>query len=206
LFGGGFCGNDFGMKRFMPALVLTLLCWLVFALNNVALHGELSRFGIIPRRLASLPGILWAPFLHGSLAHLAANTMPLLILAGILCARSKGEFMGVTLAGIFIGGGLTWLFARPACHIGASGLIFAYFGYLASLAWFKRTFGTLLVSVACLFLYGGILTGLIPTSNAISWEAHVAGLVAGVGFAALYSKLEGIPPAGANPPPVPGQT
>src|ERR1051325_7655942 len=127
------------LNRFGPVLVLTGLCWLVFVFNNLIGHGHLIRFGIVPRHLSRLPGIIWAPFLHGSFGHLAANTLPLLILGAILCARSKAEFGLVTLGGIVIGGGLTWLLARSADHIGASGLIFCFFGYLASLAYFPRT-------------------------------------------------------------------
>jgi membrane associated rhomboid family serine protease len=111
-----------------------------------------------------------------------------LILGSIICGRSRSEFVAVTVAGIVLGGGLTWLFARNACHIGASGLIFCYFGYLASLAYFKRTFGTLLLSVLCILGYGGMIRGIVPTSAGISWESHLAGLVAGIALAALMAK------------------
>src|SRR5437879_2325713 len=131
------------LSRFAPIIAITAACWLVFVFNNLIGDGHLSRYGIIPRQLSSLPGIIWAPFLHGSFRHLAANTLPLLILGGIICARSKTEFALITLGGIIVGGGLTWLLARSAVHIGASGLVFCYFGYLASLAYFRRTFGTL---------------------------------------------------------------
>src|SRR5437867_315705 len=109
------------LRRFAPIIAISAVCWLVFVLNNLIGAGHLSRYGIIPRQLSSLPGILWAPFLHGSFRHLAANTVPLLILGGILCARSQREFALVTLGGVIGGGGLTWLLARSASHIGASG-------------------------------------------------------------------------------------
>jgi membrane associated rhomboid family serine protease len=181
------------LKRFTPILVLAAACWLVFLVNNVLLGGHFDQCGIRPRQLSSLPGIVFAPFLHGSYQHLAANTLPLLVLGGILCARSKGEFVVVTMAGILLGGGLTWLLARNACHIGASGLIFCYFGYLASLAWFNRTFGTLCLSVLCIVGYGGIVWGIVPTSAGISWESHLTGLMAGVTLAGLMAKLKKTP-------------
>ncbi len=127
-------------KRFTPIIALVALCWLVFVANNLLWSGRFNQWGIVPRRLGSLPAIIWAPLLHGSFRHLAANTLPLLILGGIICARSKSEFAVIAGAGALLGGGLTWLFARNACHIGASGLIFCFFGYLASLAYFRRTF------------------------------------------------------------------
>jgi membrane associated rhomboid family serine protease len=174
-------------KRFGPILALVTACWVVFVINNLLLKGALSNYGIVPRQIGGLPGIIWAPFLHGSFQHLAANTIPLLILGAILCARNKSEFVFVAIGGTILGGGLTWLFARNASHIGASGLIFCLFGYLASLACFNRTLGTLLLSVVCIVGYGGILRGVLPASAGISWESHAAGLVAGVVLAWLGS-------------------
>jgi len=176
------------LARFIPILIVVLLCWVVFGINELICSGHLNQHGIVPRHLASLAGILWAPFLHASLAHLLANTVPLLLLGGILCARSPGEFGLVALSGILFSGVLTWLFARNACHIGASGLIFCLFGYLVSLALFRRTFGTLVLSVLCLLAYGGMLKGLVPTSTPISWEGHLAGLFSGVLLAWIGSK------------------
>ena len=193
-------------KRFAPILTLTAACWLVFVLNSLIWQGHLAEHGIIPRQLGSLTGILWAPFLHASFQHLAANTVPLLVLGAIICARGKGEFALVTVGGILLGGILTWLFARSADHIGASGLIFCYFGYVASLAWFNRTFGTLCLSVVCILAYGGMVKGILPTLTPISWEGHLAGLVAGVVLGALMSRPKQEPAAPANPGPgsVPG--
>lgn len=178
------------LKRFSPVLVLVAVCWIVFGVNAAVWHGDLTRYGIVPRHVAGLPGILWAPFLHASLKHLVANTAPLLVLGGILCARGKREFQGVMVAGIVLGGGLTWLFARQATHVGASGLVFACFGYLVSLAVFNRTIGSLLLSLACLVGYGGMLWGILPTAAHVSWEGHLAGLIAGVALGWLRAKPE----------------
>lgn len=185
------------IKRFTPVITLVALCWLFFAVNNLALGGYLGRFGIIPRHLAGIPGILWAPLLHASLKHLLANTVPLLVLGGILCARGKAEFSVVALTGTLLSGAATWVFARPASHIGASSLIFCFFGYLASMACFRRTFGTLLLSAACILVYGGLLRGIVPTSTAVSWEGHVAGLFSGVVLAWAAAKIT---------PPIPTDT
>lgn len=186
-------GKPSFFSRFTPLIALVALCWLVFVINNGINDGRLNRFGIVPRNVSSLPGILFAPFLHGSLNHLLANTVPLLILGAILCARSKGEFIVVTVCGILFGGGLTWLFARHAAHVGASGLVFCYFGYLSSLASFKRNFATLCLSVLCIIGYGGIIRGILPTSAAVSWEGHLAGLLTGIATAWFWSRLENTP-------------
>jgi membrane associated rhomboid family serine protease len=177
------------IKRFTPIITLVTACWVVFGINNLLWHGRLNQYGIIPHQLGSLTGILWAPFLHGSFKHLLANTLPLLFLGGTICARSKTEFGLLAVAGTLLTGGLTWLFARNASHIGASGLIFCFFGYIASLALFRRTFGALVLSLLCVLLYGGIVKGIVPTSTRISWESHLAGLASGIFLAWLASKL-----------------
>jgi membrane associated rhomboid family serine protease len=195
------------LKRFTPILALTSACWIVLLINNVLGNSPLNQYGIIPRHVSSLTGILWAPFLHASYQHLAANTVPLLVLGAMICGRSRAEFAFVTAAGVLGGGGLTWLVARSANHIGASGLVFCFFGYLASLAYFRRTFGTLVLSVACLLGYGGILRGVLPTSTPVSWEGHAAGLAAGVAAGWLMAQIKKEPesklPAakGMQPPP-----
>lgn len=176
------------IKRFSPILALTAACWIVFWVNALLWHGSLNRYGIIPRYTGSLPGILFSPFLHGSLDHLLANTVPLLVLGAILCARNPGEFVLVTLTGILFSGALTWVIGREAIHIGASGLIFCYFGYLVSLAVFERTLGAFLLSLFCLLAYGGILQGALPTSPNISWEGHIAGLLSGIAIAWMTPK------------------
>jgi len=195
--------TNFVIKRFTPIVAVTAVCWLVFVVNNLIFSGQLLQYGIVPRHLRGLPGIIWSPFLHASFRHLAANTLPLLILGGVICARSKTEFTAVTMGGILLGGFLTWLLGRTASHIGASGLIFCFFGYLASLAYFKRNIPTLLVSLACIVGYGGLLRGVVPTSAAVSWEGHLAGIVSGVVFAWVASKIE--KPAKGVSQPIPGR-
>ena len=96
--------------------------------------------------------------------------------------------MVITVAGTLLTGAATWMFARNGCHIGASGLIFCFFGYLCSLALFRRTFGAFLLSAVCLLAYGGMLRGIVPTSTPISWEGHAAGLLAGIVLAWFSSK------------------
>lgn len=193
IWGGSLGKFELVLKRFIPILVLTAICWLVFGLNQMVFNGHLLEYGIRPRHIGGLQGILWAPFLHTSFKHLAANTVPLLILGAVLCARSRAEFMFVAVAGILLGGALTWAAARDADHVGASGLVFCFFGYLASLAWFNRTIGTLVLSVVCIVGYGGMLRGVLPTREAVSWEGHVAGLLSGVALAWLVAKVKKSP-------------
>ena len=178
------------LKRLAPVLALIAFCWAVFVLNNLILDGQLNQYGIRPRHIGGLAGIIWAPFLHGSLRHLMANTLPLTLLGAILCLRGRNEFGIVTVVGVVLSGALTWLIGRNAYHIGASGLIFCFFGYLASLAFFERKIGTLLLSIVCIVGYGGIVRGMLPTSSAVSWEGHLAGFISGITLAWFLSNVK----------------
>jgi len=193
------------LKRLAPVVALLALCWSVFVLNNLIWDGHLNQYGIRPRHVGSLPGIIWSPFLHVSLRHLVANSVPLALLGAILCLRGRNEFGIVTVAGIVLSGGLTWLIGRNAYHIGASGLIFCFFGYLASLAFFERKIGTLLLSIVCILGYGGIVRGILPTSSAVSWEGHLAGFISGITLAWFISNVKQAGMEGAGKPLAPDE-
>ena len=167
------------LKRWQPLLMLLALMWALEVVNFVS-GRALNGFGIVPREVSGLPGILAAPFLHGSLSHIMANTAALLVLGGLLALRGARAFVGVTAALAVISGLAVWCFARPAVHIGASGVIFGYFGYLVALGWYERTPAALFTALVVAFIYGGMLWGLMPSGNGVSWEAHVAGFGAGI--------------------------
>jgi membrane associated rhomboid family serine protease len=194
------------LKGCTPILSIVAVCWVTFVVNNLVLGGRLASFGIIPRHFSGLAGIFFAPFLHASFSHLAANTLPLLILGSVLCFRSRTEFAAVTALGTILSGAGTWLIGRSAYHIGASSLIFCFFGYLASLAIFQRKIGTLIVSAGCIIVYGGMLKGLLPTANGVSWEGHLAGLASGIALASAGSKLKRTDVTAAVPVPAAPKT
>lgn len=164
------------------ATVLAVL-WLVLLVNNVFLGGALNRYGIEPRTVSGLRGIVFAPFLHAGVAHLAANSTGLLLLGGLVLLRRRADFWMVTFVGMLVGGLCTWLLARPSIHIGASGVVFAYLGYLLCTGIFERRLGAIMLSLLVGFVWGGLLFGILPGQQGISWESHLFGLVAGA-FAA----------------------
>ena len=187
------------MRRVYPVLAFVGLCWLVFLINNLMLGGRFSHFGIVPRTMGGLSGILLAPFLHASFHHILANTVPLLMLGSIISFRSPAAYVSITVAGTIISGTLIWLLARPGCHLGASGLVFCYFGYVMGQAWFQRTIVHILLALACGLIYGGLIWGLSPFQTGVSWEAHGAGLVAGILLARMgtpdHKQMDGKVPA-----------
>jgi membrane associated rhomboid family serine protease len=160
-------------------LGIIIVLWTVL-LVDAARGGQLTQFGIIPRTLTGLRGILFAPFLHSGVSHLVSNTIGFVLLGGLVLLRDEEDFWTVTAVGALVGGLGLWMFGRPAVHVGASGVIFSYFGYLISTGYFERRFGAMLLSVVALFLWGGLIFGILPAQPGVSWEGHLCGLLAGV--------------------------
>ena len=156
------------------------MIWSVGILDAAIFGGGLQAFGIIPRTEQGLVGIVATPLLHGGVHHLLANTGGVLIFGGLVMFRSERHFWTVTLVGALASGIGTWMFGRPAIHIGASGIIFAYFGYLLFTGFFERRIGSLLLSVGVFLIWGPTLYGVLPVEGNSSWEGHVFGLIGGI--------------------------
>ena len=174
------------VKRFSPLLLLLAVIWGVAVVNLVTGHA-LVQFGIVPRSVSGLVGIPLAPFLHFGLAHAFSNSLPLLILGGLLLVSNRTGFWQVTVAAIVGGGLLTWALARgaPNVHVGASGLLFAYFGYLVTRGIVERSIAAMSTTLIVVFLYGGMIWGVLPGRPFISFESHLFGFVTGVAVAWL---------------------
>ena len=170
----------------LPVIGFVVLLWAVEAVNSLTGH-QLNEWGILPRTLTGLRGIPFSPFLHGNVSHLLVNTLPFLVLGGLVALQGRRAFLGVSLVVIVCGGIALWLFGRTAYHIGASGLIFGYFGYLVARAWYERSIGSILIALVTLFFYGGLMWGVLPTNAFISWEGHLCGLLAGI----LAARIQG---------------
>lgn len=157
------------------------LLWLILLLSAIF---PLQNFGIVPRTLTGLPGILFAPFLHANVSHLAANTVALLVLGLILFTLEGPRMFGITAVIIFFGGLGTWLIGRGgSIHLGASGLIYGIFGYVLAAGIFKRSIASIMGAIVVLLLYGGMIWGVLPSQTGVSWEGHLCGFLAGVGDA-----------------------
>lgn len=159
--------------------------WAVQVLNTFT-GDYFTQFGIRPRTFSGLLGIIFAPFLHGSFKHLMANTLPFLILGGLVMVRRIMDFATVSLIVILLGGLGTWLFAGSnTVHIGASGLVFGYLGYLLFRGYFERSWPAIALSVFVVIAYGGMLWGVFPTVPRVSWQGHLFGFISG-GLAARW--------------------
>ena len=153
--------------------------WTVELVNTLMGH-QLNVWGIWPRTVTGLVGIPLGPFLHGSFSHLMSNTIIFLGLGSLVAIRGRQVLMAVSVFIILIGGVGVWALGRPAIHVGASGLVFGYFGFLVAVGWYERRLGSILVAIAVVVLYGGLIGGVLPSPGIISWEAHLFGLIAGL--------------------------
>ncbi len=160
--------------------------WVVAAVDFL-MDNRFAGYGIVPRTVDGLWGIPLAPFLHGGFGHVISNTVPLLMLGGLVAARGWQTLLGVTLFVVLLGGAGVWLVARGGYHIGASGLVFGYFGYLVARGWYDRRIVSILIAVVVIVVYGGLIFGVLPTGDRVSWEGHLTGLIAGV-LAARFDK------------------
>jgi membrane associated rhomboid family serine protease len=159
---------------------------MVAGTSIAVVSDQLARtLGVIPRRAAGLPGILTSPFIHANAAHLAANLPPFIVLGALVLHRDEGRFVEVAVTIALAQGALLWLFGRNASHIGMSGVIFGFLGYLLAMGWFTKTTPDLLVAGGVVLFYGGMLAGLKPVRTGTSWEGHLFGLLAGLGRAWL---------------------
>lgn len=155
--------------------------WSLGFVNLVLYQGALNGFGIRPRTQRGLLGILFSPFLHGDWDHLAANTIPFFILGWFVMLGGINDFFIVTAFTALFGGLGLWLFGRPHTnHIGASGVVFGYLGFLLLRNYFEGDSRSIVLAAIVGFLYGRHLWGIFPTQERVSWEGHLFGLIGGV--------------------------
>ena len=157
------------------------ILWFLEILDALFLRGALDGFGIAPRALTSLPAILAAPFLHAGFGHLMANTIPFVVLGWMVMWRRTSDLFVVFLASAVASGLGVWLFGGAhTLHLGLSGVIFGFLGFLLARGYYERSAGAIGVALAAFLLYGGILWGVLPLQQGVSWQGHLFGFVGGV--------------------------
>ncbi|HRQ88721.1 MAG TPA: rhomboid family intramembrane serine protease [Bacteroidia bacterium] len=167
-------------------------------LIDAVLPGSWDRFGIRPRSLAGLLGIAFSPFLHLGFSHLVSNTLPFLMLGGIVLIGGRRIFALATLSILALGGAALWMLGPPHTnHVGASLLIFGYLGFLLSRGVIERSVFWIVVAVVVLAVYGGMMSGVLPGVKGVSWQGHLCGFLAGV-VAAKMLFSRSTPPGGTR--------
>ena len=156
---------------------------------DFVLPMNLDAFGIRPRSERGLLGVLLSPFLHVGFGHLISNSLPFLLLGGLVMTGGRRQFLLVSAWVTIIGGAGVWLMGGGrTVHLGASLVIFGYLGFLLSRGIAERSVGGVLLSLALLFGYGGMLFGIFPGQPGISWLGHLCGFLAGIAGAFLFTR------------------
>ena len=170
-------------------MIAVSIPWLVY-LIDIFLPVDLRVYGMRPRNIEGLWGIVFSPFLHANYGHLIANTGALFILLFVALAFSRKLTLIALLIINVLGGGLVWVFSDAnTIHIGSSGIIFGLIGFLIFIGIFRREWRALAVSIVICLIYGGALFSLLLYVPGISWTGHFFGFFAGVS-AAWWTKAK----------------
>ncbi len=178
------------LTRFLAPLLLLAVMWAI-QLVDALLPGSFIGFGLRSWDLASLPGLVTGPVLHAGWSHLIANSIPFVVLGCLVAADGAGRFWAVTGIVALVGGVGTWIVNAPGTlTVGASVLVFGYFGYIVLRVLFAPSLarGLLYAGVAAvaMLVYGGsMLTGVLAAPEGVSWQAHLFGAIGGALAAGL---------------------
>ncbi|MGL5743109.1 MAG: rhomboid family intramembrane serine protease [Legionella sp.] len=166
-------------KNNMTILVVILLIpWCFFLISLV--FRPILLLGITPRRIRGLPGILFAPVLHANFNHIFFNSIPLVVLSNFILINGLSYFLVVTVMIDVLSGFATWCFAKPGLHVGASGVVTGYWGFLVSNIYQSGTLTTIILGIISVYYFAGIFLGIFPKDKGVSWESHLFGLLAGL--------------------------
>ena len=178
--------NKIFVSTYLPFLFVLIL----FALK-IAEHRfgwDAVKWGIYPKELHGLKGILTSPFIHGDFRHLFNNAVPLIILGTAIMYFYQQIAGKVVVMIVLFEGLLTWIFGRPSYHIGASGLLYGLFAFLLISGFVRNNNNLKAISFLVAFIYGSLVWGILPIDPKISWESHLFGLIVGIVLAIAYRK------------------
>lgn len=170
-------------------LAFPLAIWIIYLVTYL-FDVYPYKLGILPRNLEGLIGIITAPLIHGGFSHLISNTAPLILMGlGIFYFYPKVAYKVFVI--IYLGTGiLVWIFAREVYHIGASGVIYGFVSFLFFSGVFRKDNKSIALALIVIFLYGGLIWGILPTRQAISWESHFFGAIVGTIAAFIFRKVD----------------
>lgn len=177
----------------IPAALLVVVMWTV-KLVELSSSEHYYWLGVFPRHVHGLLGIITHPIVHGDMGHLMANTMPILVLGWMASFFYPKQFPVIFFGGWVLTGIMVWIMARESWHIGASGLIYAlaFFVFFTSIQ--KRNRQQTAIAFFVIFMYGGIIWGLLPIQPGVSFEGHAAGAIVGTIIAFVFKDRQPDPP------------
>jgi membrane associated rhomboid family serine protease len=158
---------------------------------DVAIGEQLDRYGIAPRDVEGLDGVVVAPFLHVGFGHLLANTVPFVAMGFVIAFEGARRLLAVFAICALVSGVGTWLVAPVGTiHVGASGVVFGFSTYLIARGWFNRRASEVAIGLLVALLWGGALLGGLQPREGISWQGHLFGAIGGVLAARWLSRKE----------------
>ncbi|MEL6975275.1 MAG: rhomboid family intramembrane serine protease [Bacteroidota bacterium] len=169
-------------------LTFVLILWTVYWVE-VRFGLNLNTFGIYPRDLEGLRGILLSPFIHGSVEHLFNNSIPIVVLTAFLFHFYRNVAFKVLFFGMLLSGLITWGIGRSSYHIGASGIIYVLASFIFFKGIFSRYYRWIALSLIVVFIYGSLIWYVFPIKDGISWEGHLGGFLTGL-ILAIFLKVE----------------
>ena len=178
---------QYSQAMILVPIVLTLAIWIVFWLE-IRFGFNFTSFGVRPRTLYGLIGVLCSPFIHGGVDHLWHNTIPAFVLSMALFYFYRDIAIKVLIYIALFSGIGTWLIGRDAYHIGMSGVIYGLVSFLFFKGIVARHYRLIALSLVVVFFYGGLIWGTLPVNPEISWEGHLSGFVVGLILALLFRK------------------
>lgn len=180
--------KEFFRKLIIP-LTFPILLWIIYIVTYL-FNISTYQLGILPRNLSGLIGIFTSPLIHGGFSHLISNTAPLIVMGfSIFYFYPKVAYKVFTI--IYFGTGiLVWIFAREAYHIGASGIIYGFVSFLFFSGVFRKDNRSIALALVVVFLYGGLIWGVLPVEKGVSWESHLFGAFVGIIPAFIFRKID----------------
>lgn len=179
--------NQFKFSPWILAVPLyfVLALWVVYWFE-VRNGYNFNTYGILPRSLVGLRGIIFSPFIHGDIKHLYHNSAPLFVLLFSLLYFYRSIAWKVFIYGTLCTGLMTWLIARKSYHIGASGIIYLLFSFIFFSGIIRKNYRLVAVSLMVIFLYGSMVWYVLPVKESVSWEGHLSGFISGLVMAFIY--------------------
>jgi len=175
-------------KVFIIPILLLFTCWLIYFIE-IQFGFNFNKYGIYPKTIKGLRGVIFSPFIHSNFKHLFNNSIPLLVMLGCLYYFYGKIATKVLVFGLLLTGVITWLIARPSYHIGASGIVYLLVSFIFFSGVFRRYYRLIALSLVVVFLYGSMIWYIFPVEERISWEGHLSGFVVGFVFALFFRKL-----------------
>ncbi|GAA0660496.1 rhomboid family intramembrane serine protease [Kitasatospora atroaurantiaca] len=190
-------------KAFFVMFALLCVVWAVQLANWTDDYRLSLDHGIMAHRPGRLADVFAAPFLHANWQHLEGNSGPLFVFGFLAAYRGVKRFLGLTLLVVLTSGAAVWLFEREqVVTVGASGVIYGYFGYVVLRGVIDRNLIDSLIGLVMGASFAYILTTAVPGTPGVSWLAHLGGLVGGLAGAWIFRERQRKTAPAA---PVPGQ-